>query len=40
MGGFAIARITDSHLDVVLAEVAGDAGEMAFTNAFSKAITS
>ncbi len=37
MGGLAIARVTDDHLDVVLAEVAGDAGELAFTDAFHKA---
>jgi cytolysin (calcineurin-like family phosphatase) len=36
MGGFAVARATDGFLDVVLAEVTGDAGELAFTDAFSK----
>jgi cytolysin (calcineurin-like family phosphatase) len=36
MGGFAIAHVTDHHLDVVLAEVVSDAGDLAFTHAFSK----
>ncbi|MDG4883083.1 metallophosphoesterase [Mesorhizobium sp. WSM4884] len=36
MGGFALARVTDDNLDVVLGEAAGDHGEVAFTNAFSK----
>jgi cytolysin (calcineurin-like family phosphatase) len=40
MGGFAIVRVTDADLDVALCEVSGDAGEMAFTNAFSKKIAS
>jgi cytolysin (calcineurin-like family phosphatase) len=39
MGGLAIARVTDDFLDVVLAEVVGDAGELSFTTAFSKPIT-
>ncbi|MHA6684546.1 metallophosphoesterase [Mesorhizobium sp. A556] len=38
MGGFALARITSSALDVVLGESAGDSGEVRFTNAFSKAL--
>jgi cytolysin (calcineurin-like family phosphatase) len=36
MGGFAIVRVTDAFLDVALAEVTGDAGELAITHAFSK----
>ena len=36
LGGFAIVRVTDAFLDVVLAEVVGDAGDLAFTHAFSK----
>jgi cytolysin (calcineurin-like family phosphatase) len=36
MGGFAVTRVTDAFLDVVLAEVTDDAGEVAFTHAFSK----
>ncbi|PBB95077.1 metallophosphoesterase [Mesorhizobium sp. WSM3862] len=36
MGGFALARVTDDHLDVVLGEAAGDHGEVVFTNAFAK----
>ena len=39
MGGFAVARVTDRHIDVVLAEVVGDAGELAFTHAFSKPVS-
>ena len=36
LGGFAVVRVTDAFLDVALAEVTGDAGELAFTRAFSK----
>ena len=36
MGGFAIARVNDTFLDVVLAEVIGDDGEFTYTDAFSK----
>ena len=36
MGGFALARVTDDHMDVVLGEASGNHGEVAFTNAFSK----
>ncbi|MFI0843455.1 metallophosphoesterase [Mesorhizobium sp. IMUNJ 23232] len=36
MGGFALVRITDSFMDVVLGEAAGPHGEVVFTNAFSK----
>ena len=36
MGGFAIARVTEAFLDVVLAEVTDDGGTLAFTHAFSK----
>jgi cytolysin (calcineurin-like family phosphatase) len=39
MGGFAVARIADGALDVVLAEAVDDHGEIVFTNAFSKAIS-
>jgi cytolysin (calcineurin-like family phosphatase) len=39
LGGFAIVRVTDAFLDVVLAEVTGDAGELAFTHAFSKPLS-
>ena len=37
-GGFAVARVTDRVLDVVLAQVAGDNGEVTFTHAFSKPV--
>ena len=36
LGGFAIARVTEAFLDVVLAEVTDDGGKLAFTHAFSK----
>jgi len=36
MGGFALVRITDSFMDVVLGEAGENPGEAAFTNAFSK----
>ena len=39
MGGLAVARVTDRYLDVVLAEVVGDTGELAFTHAFTKSIS-
>jgi cytolysin (calcineurin-like family phosphatase) len=37
MGGFALVRVTDAHIDVVLGEAAGDTGAVRFTHAFSKA---
>lgn len=37
MGGFAVIRVTDAFMDVVLAE-AGPRGGVTFTNAFSKAL--
>jgi cytolysin (calcineurin-like family phosphatase) len=40
MGGFAVARVTADALEVVLAEVLSDAGDISFTHAFSKAIGS
>jgi cytolysin (calcineurin-like family phosphatase) len=36
MGGFALARVTNDTMDIVLGEAAGDHGEIVFTNAFSK----
>ncbi|MER9676236.1 metallophosphoesterase [Mesorhizobium sp. M0208] len=39
MGGFALARVTGSSMDVVLGEAAGGHGEVAFTNAYSKSLT-
>jgi cytolysin (calcineurin-like family phosphatase) len=36
MGGFALARVTNDTMDVVLGEAAGDHGEIVFTNAFTK----
>jgi cytolysin (calcineurin-like family phosphatase) len=39
MGGFAIARITNQAMDVVLAEASDDHGGVVFTNAFSKTIS-
>jgi cytolysin (calcineurin-like family phosphatase) len=39
MGGFALARVTSDSMDVVLGEAAGDHGEVAFTNAFSKGLS-
>lgn len=36
MGGFAVAHVTDTALDVVLAEALGSNGEVRFLNAFSK----
>lgn len=38
MGGFALARITSSAMDVVLGEAVGEHGEVVFTNAFSRAL--
>jgi cytolysin (calcineurin-like family phosphatase) len=38
MGGFAVARITDDVMDVVLGEASGEPGEVVFTQAFSKPI--
>jgi cytolysin (calcineurin-like family phosphatase) len=38
MGGFAVARVSEQALDVVLAEVTSDDGDIAFTSAFSKEI--
>lgn len=40
MGGFALARIADGTMDVVLGEASDDHGGVVFTNAFSKAIRS
>lgn len=37
MGGFALAKVTDDNIDVVLGEAAGDHGEVVFTNAVTKA---
>jgi cytolysin (calcineurin-like family phosphatase) len=39
MGGFAIARVSDSSIDVVLGEARPPHGDVIFTNAFSKAIS-
>ncbi|MGE6785382.1 metallophosphoesterase [Ensifer adhaerens] len=36
MGGFAIARVTDGFMDVVLAEAGAAHGEVVFTDAFSR----
>ncbi|WP_442583109.1 metallophosphoesterase [Mesorhizobium sp. ASY16-5R] len=36
MGGFALVRVTDRFIDVVLGETAGEVGEVIFTDAFSK----
>jgi cytolysin (calcineurin-like family phosphatase) len=36
MGGFAIARVTEAFLDVVLTEIAGEHRKLTFTHAFSK----
>ncbi|MCY1305478.1 hypothetical protein D9M70_552850 [compost metagenome] len=36
MGGFAIVRVTDGFMDVVLAEAGSAHGEVTFTAAFSK----
>jgi cytolysin (calcineurin-like family phosphatase) len=36
VGGFALVRITDAFVDVVLGEASGPHGEVTFTNAFSK----
>jgi cytolysin (calcineurin-like family phosphatase) len=36
MGGFAIAHVTETALDVVLAEAVGANGDVRFSNAFSK----
>ena len=38
MGGFALARITSSVMDVVLGEAAGVHGDVVFTDAFSRAL--
>ncbi|AZO08534.1 MULTISPECIES: metallophosphoesterase [unclassified Mesorhizobium] len=38
LGGFALARVTNDNLDVVLGEATGDHGEIVFTNAFAKAL--
>ncbi len=38
MGGLAIARITDKLMDVLLADVVSDSGELDFTHAFSKPV--
>jgi cytolysin (calcineurin-like family phosphatase) len=36
LGGFALVRLTDSAMDVVLGEASGEAGAVTYTNAFSK----
>ncbi|TPK38225.1 metallophosphoesterase [Mesorhizobium sp. B2-5-4] len=38
MGGFALARVTDDSLDVVLGQASDDHGDVIFTNAFSKSL--
>ncbi|MBZ9705230.1 metallophosphoesterase [Mesorhizobium sp. ESP7-2] len=38
MGGFALARVTEDSLDVVLGEAGDDHGDVIFTNAFSKSL--
>ncbi|MEI9429036.1 metallophosphoesterase [Mesorhizobium sp. Cs1299R1N3] len=38
MGGFALARVTDDSLDVVLGQASDDDGDVIFTNAFSKSL--
>lgn len=39
MGGFALARITNDAMDVVLGEASDDRGGSVFTNAFSKTLS-
>ena len=36
MGGFALVRLTDIAMDVVLGEASGEAGAVTYTNAFNK----
>jgi cytolysin (calcineurin-like family phosphatase) len=36
LGGFALVRVTDTFMDVVLAQTVGEKGEITFTNAFGK----
>lgn len=36
MGGFALVRITDDFMDVALGEAVGEAGQVTFTDVFSK----
>lgn len=36
MGGFALVRVTNEAMDVVLGEAADEQGGVTFTNAFSK----
>jgi len=36
LGGFALARVTDTAMDVALGEAAGEPGAVTFTHAFSK----
>ncbi|WP_274630003.1 metallophosphoesterase [Arvimicrobium flavum] len=38
MGGFAVARVSATRMDVVLGEAVGDAGAVTFTHALSKAL--
>ena len=38
LGGFAVVRVTDTAMDVVLAEAADDAGGILFTHGFGKPI--
>ena len=40
MGGFALMRVTDAFMDVALGEATGEAGQVIFTNAFSKPLRS
>ena len=39
MGGFALVRIAASRMDVVLGEASGSAGDVIFTDAFSKPVS-
>lgn len=36
MGGFALVRVMDDAMDVVLGEASGDNGEVVFTNALAR----
>jgi len=38
LGGFAVVRVTDRFMDVVLGEASGGPGEVVFTNGFTKAL--
>ena len=39
MGGFALVRIAAAGMEVVLGEASGSAGEVVFTDAFSKSVS-